>query len=90
MLNLNKVAIGVCMVATVSLATASADPADVALVIKGVQEAYPKLSALCGGGPKLLQSAVNEVMGGVSSSLKKDKKATAEAAAQRILAGCPY
>ncbi|MBY0466849.1 MAG: hypothetical protein K2W33_18080 [Burkholderiales bacterium] len=90
MLKLSKVAIGVCMVATVSLATASADPTDVALVVKGVQQAYPKLRALCSGGQTLVQSAVNEVMGSVSASLKKDKQAAAEAATQRILAGCPY
>lgn len=90
MLKMNKTITGVCLGIASSLATATADPADVAQVIKGVQQAYPKLGVLCRGGQTQVQSAVNETIGNVSGLLKKDKKAAAEVAVQRILAGCPY
>ena len=90
MLKLNKAITGACLVIGSSLAAAAADPADVALVIKSVQQAYPKLGALCPGGPAVVRNAVSEAVSGLGASLKNDKKAAAEAAVQRILAGCPY
>lgn len=90
MLKLSKMAVGVCLAVAGSLAMAAADSADVAQVIKGVQQGYPKLGVLCPGGAALVRNAVDEAMVSQSGSLKGDKKATAEAAVQRILAGCPY
>lgn len=63
---------------------------DVNLIVKSVQQAYPKLSVLCTGGAEAVRNAVTEAMPSVSKQLKTDAKAAANAAQQRILAGCPY
>ncbi len=63
---------------------------DANLIVKAVQQAYPKLGVLCTGGADAVRNAVTEALPEVGKQLKTNTKTAAEAAQKRILAGCPY
>lgn len=71
-------------------ALGTANPQDVAAVVKAVRQAYPNKVLLCSEQGSIIPSAVTEAMATLGKgSLKGDAQATSRGAVQQLQAGCP-